>query len=252
MEQAPRLHDGVPLALLHGELHAPQWATVVFVFTSQPLSLALPSQLPQPALHVMEQVLALQVAEPLAVLQGELHAPQCANVLVVLVSQPLVRAFPSQLPQPAVHVIAQFPALHEAEPLAVLQGMLQPPQCASVVFVLVSHPFVALPSQLPNPALHAIPHVPLVHVAVPPMAGHTCPQVAQLAGLVFVLISQPSVSLPLQFANPALHVPMLHLETAQTPDALAYVQAAPHAPQLNASVRRYDSQPFDGLLSQSP
>jgi hypothetical protein len=91
--------------------------------------------------------------------QALLHAPQCAAVLVVLVSQPL-DALLSQLPRPTL----QAPTPH-APPAQVciatferLQTAPHPPQFAGSTWVLTSQPFTALLSQFAKPALHEIPH----------------------------------------------------------------------------------------------
>jgi hypothetical protein len=77
------------------------------------------------------------------------HTPQLALLVLRFVSQPLLRASPSQLPQPELHEMEQEPSAHDAVPLALLHGWLQPPQCRTVVCVFVSQPLAALLSQLP-------------------------------------------------------------------------------------------------------
>jgi hypothetical protein len=71
-----------------------------------------------------------------------------------LISHP-VEAWPSQLPKPVLQAIVQAPREHPAEPFVPLQTVPQAPQFEAFVSVLVSQPFVALASQLPNPELHA-------------------------------------------------------------------------------------------------
>ncbi len=50
-------------------------------------------------------------------------------------------------------------------------------------------------------------HVPSVQVAVAWTRTHGAPQAPQLLGSFWVLVSQPSASLPLQFLKPVLHEP---------------------------------------------
>jgi hypothetical protein len=64
------------------------------------------------------------------------------------------------------------------------------PQASWLLVRKVSQP--ALLSQSPRPALHAKPHVPLVHAGVAfGTAGHTCPQAPQLSGFEAVLTQAP-------------------------------------------------------------
>jgi hypothetical protein len=84
------------------------------------------------------------------------------------------------------------------------QGRLHPPQCALLVCVLVSHPLVTLPSQLPKFVVHApSPHVPPAHAAVAFVGvGHAMRQTPQCATLVRVSVSHPLFTLPSQSAKP--------------------------------------------------
>lgn len=99
-------------------------------------------------------------------LQAVAQLPQWFVLVVVLVSQPFA-TLPSQLPKPEEHVIEQLPAEHVGVPLADEQAAPHPPQLPVLVFVFVSQPFAALPSQLPNPASQPTSwHVPLEHDSV--------------------------------------------------------------------------------------
>lgn len=108
--------------------------------------------------------------------------PQCAFVLVVLVSQPLV-SVPSQLPHPELQLMPQALEVQVGVPFVELHALLQPPQCVGFVAVLISQPFDALLSQLPKPALHVMPHTPLLHVLVPLVELHTLPHEPQFVVL---------------------------------------------------------------------
>jgi hypothetical protein len=71
----PPVQKGVPPTLLQTFVQLPQWFTSLLMFVSQPLP-ELPSQLPQPGLHVMLHVLDEQVAVPLVEPQTVVHVPQ--------------------------------------------------------------------------------------------------------------------------------------------------------------------------------
>jgi hypothetical protein len=65
MAQVPLEHAGTACGRLHAVLQLPQWFGSVLRLDSHPL-IALPSQLPKPAEHEMEQVPAAQCGVPLA------------------------------------------------------------------------------------------------------------------------------------------------------------------------------------------
>jgi hypothetical protein len=120
-----------------------------------------------------------QTAAALAKLHAVVHTPQCAASVLRFVSQPFA-ALASQLPKPELQVIPQAPPLQVAVPFVPLHKVPHAPQFAGAVLVLVSHPFVALPSQLPNPALH-VPstQVPAGQVEPPFANEHALPQSPQ-------------------------------------------------------------------------
>jgi hypothetical protein len=131
--------------------------------------------------------------------------------------------------------------------------MPQPPQWATLVWVLVSQPFCALPSQLSKPAAQPVSvHVEAMHTSVELDAAHARPQPPQWVALVRVSASQPLVTSPSQSEKPAVQV-SAHMPTAQAGTALgAPGQDVPQAPQWVALVRVSVSQPLVGLLSQLP
>jgi hypothetical protein len=144
--------------------------------------------------------------------------------------------------------------MHETEPPTGATHVLpQRPQLVTVVLRLVSQPSALAPLQLPKPTLHAaMPHTPAEHEAVPLAMEHTFPQRPQLATVVLRFTSQPSLTTPLQSANPALHMPMPHTPPVQLAVALGgFAQRRAHAPQLFTSVLIDTSQPFAALRSQS-
>jgi hypothetical protein len=133
------------------------------VLISQPLA-ALPSQLPKPALHVIPQVPAGQVAVPLVVLQTVLQDPQCSGLLR-LVSQPLTGLL-SQSPKPAAQPIPQLPAVQVGVPPEVEHLVPQALQLLMSVLRLTSQPLLGRPSQSAKPALQApMAQAPLLQVA---------------------------------------------------------------------------------------
>ena len=170
-------------------VHAPQWSGSVCRFTSQPF-VRSPSQFAKPAVQVIPQTLAAHAAVPLVVLHAAEQAPQFVALVVVLTSQPLA-ALLSQFSYPALHTIPHCPPLHVAVPLVALHAVAQLPHFAAFAFVFVSQPFSTVPSQFPYPTLHAIPHSPLLHVAVPLVPLHVVAHVPQRLGVVCRLTSQP-------------------------------------------------------------
>src|SRR5207245_11646444 len=92
-----------------------------------------------------------------------------------------------------------------------------------VAFVTVQTSPFALLAQAASGKVQA----PFTHVAP---AGQVIPQPPQFAELVKMLVSQPSARVPLQLANPALHVPT-HVRppplTVHTPLPLVNEQTSP-------------------------
>jgi hypothetical protein len=183
-----------------------------------------------------------------------LHAapqpPQFAVLVFVFVSQPF-EALLSQLPNPELHTGAHTPLEHDVVPFTFVQLFPHEPQLVIVVFVFVSQPFEALPSQLPNPELH----VPRVHTP----DGHVSLAFARLQAVlqspqsvsVAMLRSHPLFAFPsqlLKFAeHDGVHAPPVH---EVVPFVL--VQAVVHEPQCPASVARFTSHPSPLLPLQFP
>jgi hypothetical protein len=95
--------------------------------------------------------------------------------------------------------IVQVPAVHVPVAFAGAHILPHIPQCEVSVCVLVSQPFIALPSQLPKPALQlAIPQVPIVHEGVPFMTVQARLHIPQCEVSVCVLVSQPFMGLSSQ------------------------------------------------------
>ena len=244
-----RPHTAAPIATV------PQLLVSVSGFTQVPPQLTCVEE------HEVTQVPIWQVWPPG---QARAQPPQLLLSVLTLTSQPLATAL-SQLRNPGVQAATvHAPAAQPAVPLITVQGRLHPPQCATVVLVLVSQPLVALPSQLPSPALHARLQTPPRQLAVPPVLGQRLPQptaapgppMPQLFTSDSVVTSQPLVSTPSQLPRPTEHttVEMRHMPPPQT--AVAPVggagQRVPQPPQLVMSpIAVFTSQPLAGLPSQS-
>ena len=180
--QCPALQLAVPFVPLQAVLQAPQFVALVSVLVSQPL-MALLSQFSYPAVHAIPHCPPLQLAVPFVPLHDVAQVPQLVAFVLVFVSQPLERA-PSQFPYPPLHTIPHCPPLQVGVPLVALHAVEQFPHLPAFVLVFVSQPFARLPSQLPYPPLHAIPHTPPLHVAVPLVPLHTVEHVPQRLGVV--------------------------------------------------------------------
>src|SRR5262249_18270351 len=134
----PAVHATPPCGFVQTVPQAPQLATVVFRFASQPLDGSL-SQLPKPALHVPSvHTPPGQVSVAFARLHTAPQPPQLLRV-VVLVSQPFA-GFPSQLAKPAAHTGRHVPAGQLVVPFAFVQPAPHAPQFV-VVLSDASHPF---------------------------------------------------------------------------------------------------------------
>jgi hypothetical protein len=125
---------------------------------------------------------------------------------------------------PSLQVLLHRPAVQKSPAMHVFP---QVPQFLGSVLRLVSQPFEALPSQLPNPALHVIVHWPLEQAGVPFVPLQAIPQPPQLLGSVWVLLQVPA-----QFVWPdpqvTTHAPAMHV--------CGVWQALVQAPQLLGSV----------------
>jgi hypothetical protein len=209
---------------------APQLFVLLVRLVSQPL-LARPSQLPKPALQVIPQAVPLHDGVPFTLEHTLPQVPQFC-VLFRLTQAPL------QFPKPALHdATVQVPPVQAAVPFVTLQILPQVPQLFVLLVRLVSQPLLAMPSQLPKPALHeAIVHTPLTQAAVPLAELQVVPQVPQLPGSVAVF-----TQVPLQLVWPAPHVVVV----AHTPLTQLWplAQAFPHVPQLFGSVASFTQVP---------
>jgi hypothetical protein len=88
-----------------------------------------------------------QLVVPCAFAHCVPHEPQLFAFVLTLVSQPLF-GLPSQSAVPALQLGSHTPATHAVVPLALVQFTPQAPQLPVLVFVFVSQPLFAFPSQL--------------------------------------------------------------------------------------------------------
>lgn len=151
----PMVHVGFASgAVAQPRMHPPQWLGLVLVLTHTPLHRVSPAAQPE------TQTPIWQTGVPPEHVLAQL--PQWAAVESEA-SQPLF-GLPSQSPKPGRHVYAHAELAHETVVLArAAHGMLQPPQCATVDRVSVSHPLAIAPSQLPKPGSQVIRHALAVH-----------------------------------------------------------------------------------------
>jgi hypothetical protein len=176
--QVEPTHDGVPFVPLHTLPQAPQLVGLVVVFVSHPFP-ALPSQSPRPGPHEEQPHAPLtQLGVQPAAGQTVPQALQLATSLRRFVSHPLF-LLPSQLPQPTAQTGAQTPREHEVVPCAFVHVVPQAPQLATELWVFVSQPFCALPSQLPQPIAQVGAQTPPWQAVVPLGFEHATPHAPQ-------------------------------------------------------------------------
>ena len=248
IEHEPLEHDGVPLAPLHTFPHDPQFDALVEVLTSQPFA-ALMSQSENPALHAIEHEPLEHDGVPFEPLHALPQEPQFDVFVPVFTSQPFT-ALISQSANPALHAMAQLPALHEGVPFEPLHALPHDPQFDALVLVFTSQPLAALMSQSAKPALHAMAHTLFEQEGVPFELLQIVPQEPQFTALVLVFTSQPFAALMSQLAKPALHA-MAHVPLEHEGVPFVPLQTVPQAPQWVAFVFLFTSQPVCALLSQS-
>jgi hypothetical protein len=244
---APAMQLVVPLSLTHVLVQLPQ-VLGTLSGDSQPLA-AAPSQLPQPVLHEIWHCPAAQLGAPLIALHAPPHTPQCCALVARSVSQPF-SAMLSQLPLPAAHTVEHWPAAHNGVPPTDEHTVVHVPQRVGSVSRFVSHPFCPLPSQSPNPGLHAIEQAPLLQVGVPVLPSHCLPHTPQLFASLISGTSQPFAASPSQLPHPGLHT-ITHWPNEHIAEPFEALQPLPHVPQWLMSVEALTSQPLVGMPSQS-
>ena len=255
--QDPTVHtplEHVPFAFggAQDRPHAPQFVVLEATSLSQPL-LGSPSQSANPARHDAtahppdrHAPMAFAGAHTLP------QPPQLARLEPRLTSQPFAE-LPSQSAKPLAHTKEHADDAQVAEAFVRDgHGAPQRPQFVMDAVRSVSQPLASLPSQFPEPALHAAStHAPATHDGDAWAKPHARPHEPQLDVFEASVTSHPSAGSPLQSAKPALHrataqAPAVH---AATPSATR--QTAPHVRQFITSAWRSVSQPFAATPSQS-
>jgi hypothetical protein len=109
-----------------------------------------------------------------------------------------------------------------------VHAVLHAPQWLGFVDRLASQPFVAIPSQLPQPVAHdATAHTPPTHEGVASDSEHTWPHVPQLAGSICALMHPPP-----QATSGDTQLVAQVPAAQSSPDG----QTLPHPPQLFLSI----------------
>ena len=106
-----------------------------------------------------------------------------------------------------MHPIEQAPPAQDGLPLLLLHTVPHVPQLPTLVFVLVSHPLLGLPSQLWNPELHVGLQAPPEHVVMPLGLVQAIPQAPQFE-TVLSAASQPLPLIRSQSPKLGLHEAM--------------------------------------------
>ena len=111
-------------------------------------------------------------------------------------------------------MIAHDPAAQVDVALERAQARPQAPQLAALVWVLVSQPLAAAPSQSPKPpvqrtTVHALPEQPLAATLA---SAHTAPHALQLAGSIAVLAQKAVEPMPQVRSGRAQVVPQTPAE----------------------------------------
>jgi hypothetical protein len=140
---------------------------------------------------------------------------------------------PSQFAKPAVHVpTVHCPAAHPAVALGTEHKVPQRPQLRGSVPIATSQPSEGSASQLSKPALHAMRHAPDTQLAVPLVRSQTTRQPPQFEVSLSTFTSQPSATVPLQFAKFAPHDAIVQAPPVHAGVALGVLHARPQAPQF--------------------
>jgi hypothetical protein len=194
----PAVHDSVPMwVLLQARAQAPQWLVEVFVLASQPSLYVVLQSANGAVQEATVHALATQPATPLATEQEVAQEPQCAVSVAMLTSQPSAYVELQSSWSASHEATVQALEAHPAVPLATVQVVLQPPQCAGSLVVLISQPLVCLLlSQLSKPVSQVPTHTLPAHTGVVMwLLEQTVPQAPQWFASVASVTSQPVVCL---------------------------------------------------------
>jgi hypothetical protein len=216
MEQLPPEQTGLACGSAHAAPHAPQCPGVVLRLVSQPFC-TIPSQFPNPALHVIPHCPTVHCAVPPAVEHPVAHVPQCAGSVCRFTSHPLF-GFPSQSPSPGLHAMEHAPLLQSGVPVLPSHFLPHVPQLFTSLTSGVSQPLSAFPSQSPNPDEHTTLQCPSMHVAVPLAPMQAFPHWPQWFRSLEAFTSQPftgelSQSLFIPEHPATSHAPEVHFQS---------------------------------------
>lgn len=238
IEQTPAVQTEVELGRVGQTTpHEPQLVVVARLVVSHPFEV-FPSQFAKPGLQLTRIQLPLRHAVvALGAVQILPQAPQLFVFVLISISQPF-EVIKSQFLKFVLQLtIEQTPPTHAAVAFASAHAFPHVPQFAKFVFRLISQPLVLLPSQFSKPVKQVNEQTPAVHVVVAfTRAGQTFPQAPQLFGLESKLISQPSVAILLQFANPDVQINEHNPAEQVTVELGRTGHTFPQVPQLLISV----------------
>jgi hypothetical protein len=133
------------------------------------------------------------------------HTPQLFGSFASSASQPSFVRSLLQSTQPASHEKAQDPLLQLVCAWANDGHAWQLPQWFGLFSRSASHPVSASPSQSPHPWVHVVLQSPCEQTGWPLWSLQAWLQKPQLWMSLFVLVSQPSSTFPLQSSRPLAH-----------------------------------------------
>ena len=238
IEQTPAVQTEVELGRVGQTTpHEPQLVVVARLVVSHPFEV-FPSQSAKPGLQLTRVQLPLTHAVvALGAVQILPQAPQLFVLVLISISHPSALFALQFLKFVLQLTIEQTPPTHAVVAFGSVHAVPHVPQFAKLVFRLTSHPSALLPLQLAKPLLQLIEQTPEIHTEEAfGGLGQTFPQVPQLFGLESKLISQPSVAILLQFANPDVQINEHNPAEQVTVELGRTGHTFPQVPQLLISV----------------
>jgi hypothetical protein len=211
----------------------PQWSGSVAVVTH------CPEQSVWPPVQLGTQLPPEQTS---FVPHGLLQRPQCAVLVLMLVSQPVFLALPSQLSKPGAQTMLHCPPAQLGTPWSALQAAPQPPQFSASTPIWASQPSPAPTLQLAYPLLQLMLQTPELQLAVPFWLPHTLGHAPQCCGDRLRFTSQPLLASPSQLPKPGEQL-MPQTPAVQVGMPFVVLQALPQVPQFDTSAEVALSQP---------
>ena len=230
--QLPVPQSPTACASVHSLPQAPQLLLELSEF-SQPFRMS-PSQSPKVGRQAMAQAPLAQLGVPWLVEQALPQAPQLSTSVAMAISQPSASLSSLQSAKPASQLPVQRPAVHSGWAMFLLEhARPQPPQCATLVSLLISQPSTTLRLQSAHGARQvATAQAPLTQPGWALGTLHAKPQLPQWLTLTSVLVSQPSATLPLHSPKPGLHEPTAQAPFWHAATPLGALHTLPQAPQF--------------------